>query len=133
MDYQILVEKALEARELAYVPYSKFKVGAAVLFEDDKIYTGCNIENASFGATNCAERTAIFKGVSEGNKVIRAIALVGDIKTYTTPCGICRQVLSEFIENEKTPIILIKNRDDYKVKTFEEIMPGAFTKKDLEN
>ncbi|GAA0084562.1 cytidine deaminase [Clostridium sp. MB05] len=133
MDYQILVEKALEARELAYVPYSKFKVGAAVLFEDDKIYTGCNIENASFGATNCAERTAIFKGVSEGNKVIRAIALVGDIKTYTTPCGICRQVLSEFIENEKTPIILIKNKDDYKVKTFEEIMPGAFTKKDLEN
>jgi cytidine deaminase len=133
MDYQILVEKALEARELAYVPYSKFKVGAAVLFEDDKIYTGCNIENASFGATNCAERTAIFKGVSEGNKVIRAIALVGDIKTYTTPCGICRQVLSEFIENEKTPIILIKNKDDYKVKTFEEIMPGTFTKKDLEN
>ena len=133
MDYQILVEKALEARELAYVPYSKFKVGAAVLFEDDKIYTGCNIENASFGATNCAERTAIFKGVSEGNKVIRAIALVGDIKTYTTPCGICRQVLSEFIENEKTPIILVKNKDDYKVKTFEEIMPGAFTKKDLEN
>ena len=133
MDYKNLIEKALEARELAYVPYSKFKVGAAVLFEDDKIYTGCNIENASFGATNCAERTAIFKGVSEGNKVIRAIALVGDIKTYTTPCGICRQVLSEFIENEKTPIILVKNKDDYKVKTFEEIMPGAFTKKDLEN
>lgn len=133
MDYKILVEKALEVRERAYVPYSKFKVGAAVLFEDNNIYLGCNIENASFGATNCAERTAIFKGVSEGNKIIKAIAIVGDTRTYTTPCGICRQVIGEFVESNDTPIILVKNKDDYIVKTFEEILPGAFTKKDLEN
>ncbi|ASW43660.1 cytidine deaminase [Clostridium isatidis] len=133
MDFKRLIEKALESREKAYVPYSKFKVGAAVLFEDDNIYTGCNIENASFGATNCAERTAIFKGISEGNRIIKAIAIVGDIRTYTTPCGICRQVISEFVEDENTPIILIKNKEDYIVKTFGEVMPGAFTKKDLEN
>lgn len=133
MDYKDLIVKALEARELAYCPYSNFKVGAAALFEDDKIYTGCNIENASFGGTNCAERTAIFKGVSEGNKVLKALALVGDIKTFTYPCGICRQVISEFVENEKTPIILIKNKDEYLIKTFEEVMPGAFTKRDLGN
>lgn len=132
MDYQILIDKALEAREMAYVPYSKFKVGSAVLFENNQIYTGCNIENASFGATNCAERTAIFKGVSEGNKIIKAIAIVGDIRTFTTPCGICRQVMGEFIEDKNTPVILVKNRNEYLVKTFDEVMPGAFTKKDLE-
>lgn len=132
MKYKELVQKALEARELAYCPYSNFKVGAAVLFEDDNIYTGCNIENASFGATNCAERTAIFKGVSEGNVRIKAMALVGDTSTFTYPCGICRQVISEFIEDENTKIILVKNKDEYIVKTFAEIMPGAFTKKDLQ-
>ena len=132
MDYQILIDKALEARELAYVPYSNFKVGSAVLFESGDIYSGCNIENASFGATNCAERTAIFKGVSEGNKIIKAIAIVGDIRTFTTPCGICRQVMGEFIEDKNTPVILVKNRNEYLIKTFDEVMPGAFTKKDLE-
>ena len=95
---------ALEAREKAYCPYSNFKVGAAVLFEDGKIYTGCNIENASFGATNCAERTAIFKGVSEGNREIKAVAVVGDTNTYTYPCGICRQVIAEFADNENIKI-----------------------------
>jgi len=132
MDYQILIDKALEAREMAYVPYSQFKVGAAVLFESGEIYTGCNVENASYGATNCAERTAIFKGVSEGNRVIEAIAIVGDIRTFTSPCGICRQVMGEFIENKDTPVILVKNRNEYKIKTFDEVMPGAFTKKDLD-
>ena len=132
MDYQILIDKALEARELAYVPYSKFKVGSAVLFESGDIYSGCNIENASYGATNCAERTAIFKGVSEGNKIIKAIAIVGDIRTFTMPCGLCRQVIEEFIEDKNTPIILVKNRNEYIIKTFDEIMPGTFTKKDLD-
>lgn len=132
MDYQILIDKALEAREKAYVPYSKFKVGSAVLFESGDIYTGCNIENASYGATNCAERTAIFKGVSEGNKIIKAIAIVGDIRTFTMPCGLCRQVMSEFIEDNNTPIILVKNRNEYIIKTFDEVMPGSFTKKDLD-
>ncbi|GAB6169648.1 cytidine deaminase [Clostridium carnis] len=133
MEYKDLIEKAIEAREKAYCPYSNFKVGAAALFEDGTIYTGCNIENASFGGTNCAERTAIFKGVSEGNKTLKALALIGDTKTYTYPCGICRQVISEFVENKDTAIILVKNKDEYMIKTFEEILPGAFTKKDLEN
>jgi len=83
MEYEKLVSKALQARKNAYVPYSKFKVGAAVLTEDGKIYTGCNIENASYGATNCAERTAIFKAVSEGYKTIKAIAIVGVQNDYT--------------------------------------------------
>lgn len=132
MEYSVLIEKALEAREKAYCHYSNFKVGAAALFEDGKIYTGCNIENASYGATNCAERTAIFKGVSEGNRVLKALALVGDVRNFTAPCGICRQVISEFVESNDTKIILIKNKNEYLIKTFEEIMPGAFTKKDLE-
>lgn len=131
MNYKELIIKALEAREKAYCPYSNFKVGASVLFEDGKIYTGCNIENASFGGTNCAERTAIFKGVYEGNRTIKALAVVGDVTTYTYPCGICRQVIAEFVEDKDTPIIIIKNEDEYLVKTFEEILPGVFSKKDL--
>ena len=93
-------------------------------------YTGCNIENASYGATNCAERTAIFKAVSEGHKKIKAIAIVGDMSTYTHPCGICRQVIAEFARKD-IEIILVKNEDEYIVKTIEEILPGAFTKSNL--
>jgi len=130
MDYKELVIKALEARERSYSPYSKFKVGAAVLTENDLIYTGCNIENASYGATNCAERTAIFKAVSDGHTGIKAIAIVGDTSTHTYPCGICRQVIAEF-STDATDIILVKNENDYLVKTMDEILPGAFTKKDL--
>lgn len=133
MNYKNLIEKAIEARELAYCPYSNFKVGAAVLFEDGEIYTGCNIENASYGGTNCAERTAIFNAVSKGNRKLKAIALIGDTKAFTYPCGLCRQVISEFVESKDTKIIIIKNKDEYILKTFEEIMPGAFTKKELEN
>ncbi|WP_032121917.1 cytidine deaminase [Clostridium amazonitimonense] len=132
MKYDRLVEIAIEAREFAYAPYSKFKVGAAVLMEDDSIYSGCNIENASFGATNCAERTAIFKAVSEGHKEIKAIAVIGDPNTHTYPCGICRQVMTEFAESADIPVILIKNKEDYIIKTLDEILPGSFTKKDLE-
>ena len=130
IDYKIIISKALEARENAYVPYSNFKVGAAVITEDGSVYTGCNIENASYGATNCAERTAIFKAVSEGHKRIKAIAVVGDTKNYTYPCGICRQVIEEFAE-ENIKILVVKNESDYLVKTLEEILPGAFSKKDL--
>ncbi|MBD7909780.1 MULTISPECIES: cytidine deaminase [Clostridium] len=127
-----LILKAIEARENAYCPYSNFKVGAAVLFEDDKIYTGCNIENASFGATNCAERTAIFNGISHGNRLIKAIALIGDPNAFTYPCGICRQVISEFAESKDTKIYIIKNENEILEKTLEEIMPGTFTKEDLD-
>lgn len=130
MDYKKLAKSAIDARENAYVPYSKFKVGAAVVTEDDSIYTGCNIENASYGATNCAERTAIFKAVSEGHRKIKAIAIVGDMTTNTYPCGICRQVIAEFA-TENIQIILVKNEESYIIKNMEEILPGAFTKEDL--
>ena len=115
MDYKELILSALEAREKAYCPYSNFKVGSAILFE----------------ATNCAERTAIFKGVHDGNREIKAVAVVGDTNSYTYPCGICRQVIAEFVRDEKIPVIIIKNENDYIVKTFEEILPGSFSKKDL--
>ncbi|MCY6371812.1 cytidine deaminase [Clostridium ganghwense] len=131
MDYTELVKKSLEFREKAYAPYSNFKVGAAVLMDDNKIYGGCNIENASYGATNCAERTAIFNAVSKGNRKLKAIALVGDVSTHTYPCGICRQVISEFSDKD-TDIILVKNENDYLIKKLDEILPGAFTKNDLE-
>ena len=127
-----LILKAIEAREKAYCPYSNFKVGAAALFEDNNIYTGCNIENASYGATNCAERTAIFKGVSEGNRTLKALALIGDVNNFTYPCGICRQVISEFAEDGNVKIYIIKNENEVLEKTLDEIMPGSFTKKDLD-
>ena len=126
-----LIKKAIEARELAYCPYSNFKVGAAALFEDGKIYIGCNIENASYGATNCAERTAIFNGVSQGNRKLEALALIGDLNNYTYPCGICRQVICEFAKNKDIKIYIIKSKDDFIETTLEKIMPGAFTKADL--
>ena len=132
MENKILIKKAIEARELAYCPYSNFKVGAAALFEDGEIYTGCNIENASYGATNCAERTAIFNGVSQGNKVLKALALIGDTNNFTYPCGICRQVICEFAENKDMKIYIIKNENDYIETTLDKIMPGAITKADLE-
>ena len=121
LNYKLLLEKAYEGRENAYAPYSNFKVGAAVLAENGKIYTGCNIENASYGATNCAERTAIFKAISEGNRKIRAIAIVGADDEYTYPCGICRQVIAEFAD-KNTEIILGKKS----------LLPGAFTKEALQ-
>lgn len=131
LNYKLLLEKAYEGRANAYAPYSNFKVGAAVLMENGKIYTGCNIENASYGATNCAERTAIFKAISEGNRKIRAIAIVGADDEYTYPCGICRQVIAEFAD-ENTEIILGKKSLEYTVKTLAEILPGAFTKEALQ-
>jgi len=96
MTNEQLIQQAYEAMEMAYVPYSKFQVGAALLTKDGTVIKGCNVENASFGATNCAERTAIFKAVSEGYKDFVKIAVVSNSKKYTYPCGICRQVISEF-------------------------------------
>lgn len=130
IDYKNLMKIALEYRERAYVPYSKFKVGAAVLFESGEIYGGCNVENASYGATNCAERTAIFKGVSEGETKIKAIAEVGSLEEITYPCGICRQVLCEF-GDEDMVVILGKSEDDYIVTDLKSLMPGAFRKENI--
>ena len=130
MEYKELILKAIEAKNKAYAPYSNFKVGAAVLMNNGNVYTGCNIENASYGATNCAERTAIFKGISEEYNCIKVIAIVGAENEYTFPCGICRQVICEF-SDENTKIILAKNENEFVVYTVEQLLPGAFTKKDL--
>lgn len=129
--YDKLIEAAIQARENAYAPYSNFKVGAAVLCENGKIFSGCNIENASFGATNCAERTAIFKAVSEGYRTIQSLAVIGDPNNFTFPCGICRQVIAEFAQSGDIKIFIVKNKKEYIVKTLDEVLPGVFSKKDL--
>jgi len=98
MEDRKLIEKAKEAMNYSYSPYSKFRVGAAIFCENGKVYTGCNIENSSYGATNCAERTAIFKAISEGERSFRKIAVVSSANEEVFPCGICRQVLFEFME-----------------------------------
>ena len=131
MDIIELITLAIDAREKAYAPYSNFKVGAAALFEDGNIYVGCNIENVSYGATNCAERTAIYNGVSNGNRNLKALAVIGDIEGYTYPCGICRQVISEFALDEDINIYIIKNKEDFLVIKLKDILPEAFSKKDL--
>lgn len=125
-----LIEMAIKTRQNAYAPYSHFQVGAALLTAQGRIYTGCNIENASYGATNCAERTAFFKAVSEGERDFLAIAIVGgmeqeNITTYAYPCGICRQIMKEF-SNEDFLILIAKNEDDYKEYKLAELLPFGF-------
>ncbi|NLM26462.1 MAG: cytidine deaminase [Firmicutes bacterium] len=130
MKAQELVELAKAAREKAYAPYSSFKVGAALLGESGQVYLGCNIENASFGATNCAERTAIFKGISEGESSFTALAVVADTEDVCMPCGICRQVLTEFI-NDQTEIYLANLKGKIVKTTISQLMPNGFTKTEL--
>lgn len=126
-----MIDEAINVREFAYSPYSKFKVGASILFENGKIYSGCNIENASFGATNCAERTAIFKAVSEGMKIIQAVCVFGSFQEFTYPCGICRQVIIEFAKDDNIPVIVAKSREFFQVHKLKDINPFGFSKKDL--
>lgn len=131
MDIRLLIQKALDARLLSYSPYSNFMVGAALLAKNGNIYTGCNIESASYSPTNCAERTAFFKAVSEGVKEFDAIVVVGGPKEITeldfcAPCGVCRQVMMEFCNPFDFKIILAKNVDDYTVMTLNEILPLGF-------
>lgn len=124
VDYANLIDKALQAKKHAYVPYSNLHVGAALLCDDGTIFTGVNIENVSYGATNCAERTAIFKAVSEGKRNFLAIAVVSDMDRLIYPCGICRQVLAEF----KVPLVVVSNQSgDYKVYSTDTLLPNAFT------
>lgn len=127
MEDRQLIQLAFEAVKNAYAPYSKFRVGAALVTRDGKVYTGVNIENASYGAACCAERTAVFKAVSEGNKDFEAIAIASDGGEYVYPCGICRQVLSEF-GDEKLKIICTMSETDYKVHTLGDLLPEAFRK-----
>lgn len=128
MNEKALINAALIAQKRAYVPYSNFKVGAAILTEGDEIFTGCNIENVSYTPTICAERTAIFKAVSEGKREIKAIAVVGD-SNYTYPCGVCRQVLREFGKN--AIIIVANSEEDYRKYKLEELLPHSFGPEDL--
>lgn len=130
-----LIKFATDARNLSYAPYSKFSVGAALLCKNLKIFTGCNIENASFSATNCAERTAFFKAISNGEKDFSAIAIVGgnagdSIKNFCFPCGVCLQVMSEFCDVEKFTVILYNSKILKKYKLCE-LLPQNFNKNSL--
>lgn len=131
---QVMVEKlidtAIEQLKFSYTPYSNFKVGAALLTKSGKIYTGCNIEIASYTPTNCAERTAFFKAVSEGVRDFQAICIVGGkdgkLTEYTAPCGVCRQVMMEFCNPKTFQIILAVDKERYEIYTLEELMPLGF-------
>lgn len=131
--YKNLLEKAEEARKNAYAPYSKFSVGAALLTKNGKVYTGCNIENASYSPTNCAERTAFFKAVSEGEREFEAIAVVGgkegEESEFCAPCGVCRQVMLEFCSSDFK--IVLKDGESEKIYTLSELIPVAFDNKIL--
>lgn len=126
-----LICRAIEARRKSYSPYSHYQVGAALLTEDGQIITGCNIENAAYGPSNCAERTAFFKAVSEGIREFAAIAIVGspegdELTQFAYPCGVCRQVMAEFCEPESFRIIVAKSEEDYRVMTLAELLPEGF-------
>lgn len=130
-----LMNKAIEARQHSYAPYSGYRVGAALLCEDGSIVTGCNVENASYGATNCGERTAVFKAVSEGKRRFLAIAVAGGKEgemDYAYPCGICRQVLREFSNPKQMEVFICKSTEDYKEMTLEELLPESFGPENLQ-
>jgi len=132
MNEKQLIEQAKQARERAYVPYSRFPVGAALLLENGEVITGCNIENASYGLANCAERTAIFKAVSEGKTSIQEIAVVADTEGPVSPCGACRQVLAEFCQ-PTTKVWLANLQNDVLETSVGELLPYAFNKEDLDD
>lgn len=125
-----LIETAKMARKRAYVPYSKFAVGAALLTTDGKVYHGCNIENAAYSMCNCAERTALFKAYSEGDQDYEMLVVIADTKKPVPPCGACRQVISELCPKDMR-IILTNLQGDRKEYTVEELLPGAFSAEDL--
>lgn len=128
-----LIALAVEARKQSYSPYSGFRVGAALLGKSGKVYLGCNVENAAYTPTNCAERTAVFKAVSEGEREFSAIAIVGgmgeELSEFCAPCGICRQVLAEFCDGD-FPVVLGTPKN-YKAYTLAELLPFSFGKSDL--
>lgn len=137
MEFEAIIKEALRMREFSYAPYSHFCVGAALLTQEGKIYTGCNIENAAYTPTNCAERTAFFKAVSEGNRTFRAIAVAGAAEgakepAYCSPCGVCRQVMMEFCDDETFQVILVKSETEYQIFSLKELLPLGFGPKNLE-
>ena len=129
MDYKTLVHKAVESKVNALPPYSNFHVGAALLTTDEKVYTGCNVENSTFGLTLCAERTAIFKAISEGERKFKAIAIASDSPDYITPCGACRQIIYDHCG--EIDIICTNSKGDYQVFKTSQLLPYAFGDKDL--
>lgn len=131
-----MIQAALGARKKAYVPYSHYQVGASLLTRELRIYTGCNIENAAYSPGICAERTAIAKAVSEGWRKWKAIAIAGgpageEITQYAFPCGVCRQVMREFVDPDEFVIIVAKNTEDYKIYRFYELFPESFGPENL--
>ncbi len=132
---QKMIDLAVEQMAFSYTPYSDFRVGAALLTKSGRFYTGCNIENASYTPTNCAERTAFFKAVSEGEKEFSAICVVGGkngvLTEYASPCGVCRQVMMEFCDPETFQIILATGREQYEIFTLKELLPLGFGPKNL--
>ncbi len=134
MNNKELIITAIEAMNYSYSPYSDFKVGAALLSSSGKVFTGCNIENASFSPTNCAERTAFFKAISEGEKGFLKIAIVGGlngkITDYTYPCGVCRQVMREFCDENFT-VIIAKSENEYVEHELSSLLPHSFSTSDL--
>ncbi|MBO5488416.1 MAG: cytidine deaminase [Eubacterium sp.] len=129
-----LIEQAFRAREYSYAPYSSFKVGAALECTDGTVYQGCNIENAAYGPTNCAERTAFFKAISEGHREFRRIAIVGGKEgemVAPTPCGVCLQVMAEFCDPDTFEVVCAKSTEEYKVRKLGELLPYGFTKEIL--
>ncbi len=137
METEKLVELAFEAKKRSYSPYSHFAVGAALLTKDGKVYQGCNIENAAFTPTNCAERTAFFKAVYEGETEFEAIAIAGGpndgrpYDSYCSPCGVCLQVMMEFCDPNSFKVILTRNLKEYKTCTLKELIPSGFGPADL--
>ena len=138
MEERELVKIALENRSMAYVPYSKFRVGAALETEDGIVYGGCNIENAAYTPCNCAERTAFFKAVSEGHRKFKQIAIAGGyeegmrVAGFATPCGVCRQVMMEFCKPDDFRIITARSENDFKVHKLKDLLPDGFGPSDLE-
>ncbi|MBH0360866.1 cytidine deaminase [Bacillus toyonensis] len=130
MDKKKYIEEANKMLSKAYIPYSKFPVGAALVTKEGKIYTGCNVENASYGLCNCAERTAIFKAVSEGERDFSYLVITGETDGPISPCGACRQVIAEFCD-PKMRVLLTNVKGDEKEVTVEQLLPGAFTIDDL--
>ena len=134
MNYEELAQSAINARAFSYTPYSHFNVGAAILTKSGEVITGCNIESASYSPTNCAERTAVFKAVSEGKKDFAAIAIAGGAENgeaqYCYPCGVCRQVLKEFATDDLI-IVVAKSRTDFRVHTLGELLPHGFGPENL--
>ena len=135
MNVEELIQQATNSLQYSYAPYSNFKVGAALLTEEGHIYTGCNIENASYTPTVCAERTAFSKAISEGKKRFVAIAIVGGkdgiITDYCPPCGVCRQTMMEFCDPKEFQIILSNSNKEYKSYRLEELLPLGFGPKNL--